>query len=120
MSRKEKIISNRDEAQENLKTALWAAANSEAYLELYTACREGVKSLISERAKSGKHLKDIVNTYIQELEDLTQKIIETQIGLMEDKKNLKEAYEASIQADKVYFDMLEDMESAKKGGEING
>ena len=120
MSRKEKIIANREAAQENYDTALFETANSEAYLELYKACREGVLSLISESAKSGQHEKDIIFTYIQELEDLTRKIIETQIGLMEDKQNLKEAYEASLQADKVYFDMLEDMENAKKGGEING
>ena len=108
MSRKEKIIANRKTAQENYDTALFETANSEAYLELYKACREGVLSLISEEAKSGKHEKDIILTYIDELEDLTRKIIETQIGLMEDKKNLKEAYEASVQADKVYFDMLEE------------
>ena len=108
MSRKEKIIANREAAQENYDTALFETANSEAYLELCKACREGVLSLISESAKSGKHLQDIVNTYIPELEDLTKQIIETQIGLMEDKQNLKEAYEASIQADKVYFDMLEE------------
>ena len=65
-------------------------------------------SRITESAKAGKHEKDIIFTYIQELEDLTRKIIETQIGLMEDKRNLKEAYEASVQADKVYFDMLEE------------
>ena len=108
MSRKEKIIANREAAQENYDTALFETANSEAYLELYKACREGVLSLISESAKSGQHEKDIIFTYIHELEDLTRKIIETQIGLMEDKKNLKEAYEASVQADKVYFDMLEE------------
>lgn len=114
MSRKEKIITNRKAAQDYFDTALFETANSEAYLELYKACREGVLSLISESAKSGKHLQDIVNTYIPELEDLTKQIIETQIGLMEDKQNLKEAYEASVQADKVYFDMLE--ESRKGAG----
>ena len=108
MSRKEKIIENRNDAKGYLDTVLFETANSEAYLELYKACREGVLSLISESAKSGQHEKDIIFTYIQELEDLTRKIIETQIGLMEDKQNLKEAYEASLQADKVYFDMLEE------------
>ena len=108
MSRKEKIIANREAAQENYDTALFETANSEAYLELYKACREGVLSLITEEAKAGKHLQDIVITYLPELEELTESIIEAQIGLMEDKKNLKEAYEASIQADKVYFDMLEE------------
>lgn len=108
MSRKEKIIENRNDAKGYFDTVLFETANSEAYLELYKACREGVLSLITEEAKAGKHEKDIIFTYIHELEDLTRKIIETQIGLMEDKKNLKEAYEASVQADKVYFDMLEE------------
>lgn len=108
MSRKEQIIANRNDANNYFDTALFETANSEAYLELYKACREGVLSLISEEAKAGKHEKDIIFAYIHELEDLTRKIIETQIGLMEDKKNLKEAYEASVQADKVYFDMLEE------------
>lgn len=108
MSRKEQIIANRNDANNYFDTVLFETANSEAYLELYKACREGVLSLISEEAKAGKHEKDIIFAYIHELEDLTRKIIETQIGLMEDKKNLKEAYEASVQADKVYFDMLEE------------
>ena len=108
MSRKEQIIANRKDANAYLDTVLFETANSEAYLELYKACREGVLSLISEEAKAGKHVKDIIFTYIHELEDLTKEIIETQIGLMEDKQNLKEAYEASVQADKVYFDMLEE------------
>ena len=120
MSRKEQIIANRNDANNYFDTVLFETANSEAYLELYKACREGVLSLITEEAKAGKHEKEIIFTYVDELEDLTKKIIETQIGLMEDKKNLKEAYEASVQADKVYFDMLEDMEKAKKGGGING
>ena len=108
MSRKEQIIANRKDANAYLDTVLFETANSEAYLELYKACREGVLSLITEEAKAGKHVKDIIFTYIHELEDLTKEIIETQIGLMEDKRNLKEAYEASVQADKVYFDMLEE------------
>ena len=108
MSRKEKIIANRDTAQNNFEIALHNTAKSEAAVELYKAYREGVTSLISEEAKAGKHEKDIIFAYIHELEDLTRKIIETQIGLMEDKQNLKEAYEASLQADKVYFDMLEE------------
>ena len=93
MSRKEKIIANRDTAQNNFEIALHNTAKSEAAVELYKAYREGVTSLISERAKAGKHLQDIVITYLPELEELTESIIEAQIVLMEDKQNLKESYE---------------------------
>ena len=75
MSRKEQIIANRNDANNYFDTVLFETANSEAYLELYKACREGVLSLISERAKAGKHLQDILNTYIPELEDLTKQIV---------------------------------------------
>ena len=68
MSRKEQIIANRKDANEYLDTVSFEKANSEAYLELYKACREGVLSLITEEAKAGKHVKDIIFTYIHELE----------------------------------------------------
>ena len=117
MSRKEKIIANRDTAQNNFEMALHNTAKSEAAVELYKAYREGVTSLISERAKAGKHLQDIVITYLPELEELTESIIEAQIVLMEDKQKLKETYEISMQADKVYFDMLEE---SRKGTAVYG
>ena len=60
MSRKEQIIANRNDANNYFDTVLFETANSEAYLELYKACREGVLSLITESAKSGKHEKDII------------------------------------------------------------
>ena len=117
MSRKEKIIANRDTAQNNFEMALHNTAKSEAAVELYKACREGVTSLVSERAKAGMHLQEILNNYLPELEELTENIIEAQIVLMEDKQKLKETYEISMQADKVYFDMLEE---SGKGAAVSG
>lgn len=108
MSRKEKIIANRDTAQGNYKSALRDTAKSEALLRLYEACLDGVTNRITEISAKGVYLQDYTNAYLPALEELTERAIAAKISLMENKEKLKETYEISMQADKAYFDMLEE------------